>query len=243
MEKEMDDRSSTLIIGARGENGVVMIADKRTMRGLEYKEERKIFTFYGVVTGFAGLTGLKDKFLETVEGVLQKTRAMNLHEAIYGIEDTLESICNRYSNRLRGELHIEALSAGLENLTSGKAKLHHIFGNGYAEKVDFLCIGHGAPYATPLGEYLFKPNLPLEDLIRIGVFLVKWVSNIDTSVGGIPDVVIVKDDEQIKDMDKDEVRAIYKNSEEIAKELPKLLFESLKDPKLLGKVSKKEKGK
>ena len=72
------------------------------MRGTEYKEEKKICDFYDVIIAFAGLTGLKDKFLETVEKVLRSTRAVNLSEAITGVEDTMEIISQRYENRLEG---------------------------------------------------------------------------------------------------------------------------------------------
>jgi hypothetical protein len=108
-------KSFTLIVSGRCKNGVVMVADRRSMRGTEYKEEKKIHEFYGVVTAFAGLVGLKDKFLEMVEQVLQATRVLDLSEAIIGVEDTMALISERYENRLRGEARIVALLAGLEN--------------------------------------------------------------------------------------------------------------------------------
>jgi len=42
-------------------------------------------------------------------------------------------ISERYQDRLRGEARIQALLAGLEHLSSGKAKLYNVFGNGYEE--------------------------------------------------------------------------------------------------------------
>ncbi len=227
------NKSSTLIVAAKCRDGVVMIADKRAMRGTEYKEEKKIYEFYKVVIAFAGLTGLKDKFLEMVEGVLRSARALNLGEAIIGVEDTMALLSNRYRERLRGEAHIVALLAGLEHLTSGKAKLYHVFGNGYAEEVDFLCIGHGAPYATSLAQGLYQSNISMEEMAEIGIFLSSWVENVDSSVGGVPDVVFVENDKGGKDMERTKVEQIYKNAKEIAKKLPELLPKAIQDPKVL----------
>jgi len=89
----------TLITAAKCKDGVVIVADRRTMRGTEYREEKKIYEFYKVIIAFAGLTGLKDKFLEMVEGVLRSTRAMNLSEAIVGVEDTMALISERYEKK------------------------------------------------------------------------------------------------------------------------------------------------
>jgi len=224
---------STLIIGARCENGVVMVADRRTMRGTEYREEKKIQEFYKVIIAFAGLTGLKDKFLEMVEGVLRSTRAVNLSEAIIGVEDTMEAISDRYKERLEEEAQIVALLAGLEHLTSGKARLYHVFGNGYAEEVDFLCIGHGQPYATSLAQGLYRPNLTMERMAEIGIFLTTWVEQVDSSVGGVPDVVFVENDKGIKNMERKKVEEIYNNALEITKKLPELLLKAIQDPKIL----------
>jgi 20S proteasome alpha/beta subunit len=232
-------KSSTLIVAAKCKNGVVMVADRRTMRGTEYKEEKKIYEFYKVIIAFAGLTGLKDKFLEIVEGVLSATRVVNLGEAIVGVEDTMALISDRYEKRLGGEARIVALLAGLEHLTSGEAKLYHVFGNGYAEEVDFLCIGHGAPYATSLAQGLYRSDLSMERMAEIGIFLSCWVEKVDSSVGGIPDVVFVENNKGIKDMEEVKVKQIYENAEEVAKILHELLPKAIQDPKIL--LPKKEK--
>lgn len=227
------DKSSTLIVAGKCKNGVVMIADRRTMRGTEYREEKKICEFYKVITAFAGLTGLKDKFLEMVEGVLRSTRAVNLSEAIVGVEDTMALISDRYKERLKGEARIVALLAGLEYLSSGKAKLYHVFGDGYAEEINFLCIGHGAPYATCLAQGLYKEDLSIEKMAEIGIFLVSWVENVDSSVGGIPDVVFVENDKGIGHMERTKVKQIYENTKRVVKMWTELLPKAIEHPKIL----------
>lgn len=245
----MGENLSTLIIAAKCKGGVVMAADKRSMRGMEYREETKIHNYYKVVTAFAGLTGLKDKFLEIAEEHLRNARAVNLMEAIAGVEDTMELISNRYKNRLEGAHHIEALLAGLKDLNSGEAKLYHVVGEGYSEEIDFLCIGHGSPYATCLSKNLYKTDLPIENMAEICIFLISWVEGVDGSVGGVPDVVFVKDNEGIGKMNKSEIKQIYERSKEVGEKWGKILPKAIKDPKILDipptvkKEEKKEKGK
>lgn len=234
-----EKKASTLIVAGKCKKGVVMVSDKRTMRGTEYREEKKIYEFFNVITAFAGLTGLKDKFLEMVKGVIASTRAMNLSEAIIGVEDTMSLISKRYKDRLKGEARITALLAGLEHLSSGKAKLYHVIGQGYAEEVDFLCIGHGSPYATCLSKGLYKKNLSMERMAEIGIFLVSWVENVDSSVGGIPDVFFVKDEEGITEMEVEKIKEVYDKAKKISNIWQDLLPKAIKDPEILETVKKK----
>lgn len=228
-----DCEMSTLIVGAKCKNGVVIAADRRVMRGTEYSEEKKIYKFGKVVISFSGLTGLKDKFLGTVEQVLRSARALNLSEAIIGVEDTMAALSERYEKRLGEGVRTTALLAGLENLYSGEAKLYHVLGNGYAEEIRFLCIGHGQNYATSIAQGLYQPNLSLEKMAEVAIFLIGWVENVDSSVGGIPDVVLVEKDKEIKEMEKEKIKKIYDNTKQIAKELPKTLFKAIQDPRIL----------
>lgn len=234
------DGTGTLIVAAKCKDGVVMVADRRTMRGMEYREEKKIYEFYDVTIAFAGLTGLKDKFLEMVEGVLRSTRAVNLSEAIVGVEDTMSLISTRYESRLGGETRIEALLAGLEHLSRGPAKLYHVFANGYAEQVDFLCLGHGAPYATCLAQGLYQPDLSMERLAEIGIFLTTWVENVDTAVGGIPDVLLVENDKKIRSMEQAKVKKVYDNAKKIAEMWSGLLEKAIANPDILAAKNNKD---
>jgi len=234
--------SSTLVIAAKCKDGVVMIADRRMIRGTEHSHEKKINAFYKVSVAFAGLTGLRDKFLETVEGVLRAARAVNLSEAIIGVEDTMALISDRYKTRLGRDAQIVALLAGLEHLSSGEAKLYHILGNGYAEKIDFLCIGHGAPYATSIAQDLYHTSLTMEAMAEIAIFIINWVEKIDSSVGGIPDVVFVKNEKGINDMDKAKVEEIYKKASEVTKKLPKFLPQAIQNSNIF-EVQKSSDGK
>ena len=229
-------QSATLIVAAKCTDGVMMAADRRMMRGMESSEEKKIYEFCKVAIAFAGLTGLKDKFLETVESVLYSTRAANLTEAIVGIEDTIAAISARYHPRFQiagPGAEIEALAAGLQFLSRGEARLYHVFGNGYAEEVSFLCIGHGATYATSIAQGLYQKTLDMKAMAEIAVFLIGWVSNVDTAVGGIPDVVFVENEKGCSEMNKPEIHKIHEDTQTIAKLLPDLLKRAIKDPLLL----------
>ena len=63
--------------------------------------------------------------------------------------------------------------------------------------------------------------------------MISWVENVDSSVGGIPDVVIVDNDKEIREMEKSKIKTIYDNGKKIAKAWPELLIKAIKDPDIL----------
>ena len=90
--------------------------------------------------------------------------------------------------------------SGRERLVSGRAMLYYIHGVGYGEVVEFLCTGHGGPYATSLAKFLLKKDLNVDENAKRIAFIISWVAeDVDVTVGGDPDVVIIRDSDVLTD--------------------------------------------
>jgi 20S proteasome alpha/beta subunit len=212
----------TLIIGARCKDGVVVGADRRGMRGAEPSDEEKLYDMDGILVGIAGLTGIKDDFLLLVRRREVGTRLRDLYEVKLEVEDLVRRFSDRYGPRFPGgggEEQIQALLVGLTNLRTGKATLYHVLGMGFAEEVRFLCIGHGSPYATSLGKFMYDPDLSVNEMAEVVCFLISWVKeDLDALVGGTPDVMLLKDNTHgFTKLDKAKIQAIEKHVKSIKK--------------------------
>ena len=99
----------------------------------------------------------------------------------------------------------------------------------YGEHVDFVCTGHGGPYALSLAKFLLDNNVDIEENAKHIAYTILWVAEeVDTTVGGLPDVLIIKDrKEPVKDirevvekLDEDSIRKIMKKIKEDKRRLP-----------------------
>ena len=215
----------TLIIGAECKDGIVLGADRKIRRGEEVDYEDKIFEMGNSIIGCVGLTGIRDDFLLIMNSEIARIRPRSLYELKLIVEDVVNDLSDRYRGRLGpGEEQIEAILGGLENLNSGNAKLYHVIG-GYAESIRFLCIGHGSPYATSISKFLYKREASVEEMAKIIAFTIAWVAeDIDASVGGKPQVLMVKNENPNVEPLKDN---IIEEMEKKAKETKRKLKEIL----------------
>jgi hypothetical protein len=111
--------------------------------------------------------------------------------------DIVATLVERYGDRIQEKSPIGILMAGKEKLIYGNATLYYIHGTGYSESVDFICTGHGGPYAMTLAKFLFHRGLCRKEAARRIAFVTSWVAeDVDVTVGGEPDVVIVYDGER-----------------------------------------------
>jgi len=79
----------------------------------------------------------------------------------------------------------------------------------------------------------------MESMAKIGIFLVSWVENVDSSIGGVPDVFFVKDDKGIGSMGEAKAKKAYDNAKEIAYKWSGLLSKIVEEPDLHGSKRKK----
>jgi len=215
----------TLLIGVRAKDGVVIAADSKVMRGGEAHYADKIHVLGDVAFATEGLTGVADDFLLLLNDRFGRNRGFNsLYEAKVLAEDLVAELQERYGNRV-GENTIGALVAGLENITSGNAKLYYLHSHGYAEAVTYRSTGSGGPYATAFVKFLQDPTLDVEENARRVAFVIHWVAEaVDTNVGGKPTIGIIRDGQkQIIWMADEELDQARRQVELVRKDLWKRL--------------------
>jgi 20S proteasome alpha/beta subunit len=191
----------TLIIGARCVDGIVIGSDRKIQRGGETSYENKIFEFdVGGKILFAaeGLTGIRDDFFYLLESAITSRRVIDtLYEVKLLVEDIIANLSERYGERVRDPSPVGVLMGGLEQLKGGSAIVYYIHGVGYGEQVSFRCSGHGGQYAYSIAKFLCGPNicenLDTNEVARRIAYIISWVSeDVDSTVGGLPSIAIMK---------------------------------------------------
>ena len=216
----------TLIIGHRCVNGLVLAADRKVLRGEEADYADKIFELGGVVLAFEGLTGIRDDFLLLLRSEMDRIRGFtSLYEVKLLVEDIVASLSQRYADRLGEDALLGALLGGLSDISNGPAELYYVHPEGYGELVQYRCSGHGADYAHSLAKYVLEPSLCIDESGFRAAFLISWVSeDIDTTVGGIPQVALIEDGRAgIRYLADEPVQAAMRRAKAVKQRLPRAL--------------------
>lgn len=213
----------TLIIGARCKDGVVLAGDRRVLRGTEYSEEKKIIeAFKNFVVGASGISGLMDKFLYEMRLYLNSNTEKQLtwRDISYFLEDLANQLFQRYSSRLEqlqeaemGAFSFDALYGFKEYIDH--ASLYHMYGNGFSVEVKrFDVIGHGQPHALPFLKTLYYPEITMEEMIKVSIFILKLIDEekIDLSVGGKPQIYKIPDNDDAIELSDNEIDSLLKQS-------------------------------
>lgn len=199
---------STLIIGVRGKDGIVLGADTKTVRGQETDYEEKVKSIITIhkapiVFAGAGAVGVIEDFIE----IFEKTLRTNLREGKIASLLTIKVIAEnlvakaeeRYGPKL-GQPPLHFIFGGLSELNTGEARLYEIGSPGYGEKIKYCSlVGHGSPYARTIAKYLFprsKGVVPLscKEIVPRIATCIYWIrEEIDDSVGGEPQIVYISD--------------------------------------------------
>lgn len=216
---------STLIIGVRGKDGIVLGSDKKIIRGGEIDSENKVKALMieekiPIIFAAAGVLGVRDDFLEVFEKTLTESVRKGEVDSLLSIkmiaEDLIEKFVERYGPRLE-EYPLQFILGGLAQLEKGEARLYEIGPLGFGAKIEYYSlIGHGSPYARTIGKYLFYRNNKTEkipfrcnEIIPRIATCIYWIGGeIDDYVGGDPQIVYILDGQSgIKEgkYDKDEV--------------------------------------
>lgn len=181
----------TFILGARSDNGVVLIGDTKVTidDGADYTYSKKIFNpFTTVVMGSAGISGLYKSFqsriVTTVRAYEEEGNAIN----------TLEKFSMLTENVIRGMHDTYGEDRGiLRNLSvlmavrmGEKAEIMNFTHIGFPEPINsYKVIGHGEPYGAIFLKKMWKPHLNMEKTALLACFIIKVIqeSEIDNSVG------------------------------------------------------------
>lgn len=202
---------STLIIGVRGKDGIVLGSDRKIVRGGESEFTEKIRRVEikeksPLIFASAGFVGVIEDFLEVFENTLLSKSKEGKIDSLIGVkwlaEDLVENFEKRYLPKL-GEYPIEFIFGGLAKLKEGEARLYRIGSRGFGERIkSYHIIGHGSPYAQSIAKYLFpvqedgKILLTCDEIIPRITTCIFWVAEeIDYLVGGKPQIVYILDNE------------------------------------------------
>lgn len=191
----------TLIIGARCLDGVVLAADRRRMARYEKgPDTNKLFKLdCGVLLAGAGDDAVLSEarvFIERrVEEIHSQTPQLKLFDVVEITMNVVNELVNCYRDKV--EESFGYVLAGLENMSSGIARVYTIFGAGLSD-VPWACLGSGSSYARPFVELLLaQGNLLTEEAAKTMPILFSLVSTVQTTVGGGVDIGIIKDEQGI----------------------------------------------
>lgn len=223
---------STLIIGAKGKNGIVLGGDRKVMRGGETDFEDKVRILKvkaaPIIFAAAGLLGVIEDFLEIFEKTLianiKEGKIISLLSVKIMAEDLVETIERRYGPKFGMTSIFKFILGGLSELTKGEARLYEIGSPGYGEKIKYYSlIGHGRDYSRTIGKYLFpipssceNSSLSCSEIIPRISACINWISgDIDDYVGGDPQILYILDN-------KPEVKEGKYNKAKISKKVEQL---------------------
>jgi len=220
----------TLIVGVRCSDGVVLGSDRKVLRGAEVEYSNKVFTINNIAYAVEGLTGVADDFLYLFDLELKRRKGVDsLYEAKILAEDIVAELTERYRDRVQ-QSPVGILMAGLDNLSYGKAQLYYIHGEGYGERIDFVCSGHGGPYATSLAKFLLDKKLTVDENAKRTAFIISYVAeDVDVSVGGSPVIAMIKDSEKqpvqeaVRFLEDNIVEKMVTKAKESKEKLPEFL--------------------
>ena len=237
----------TLIIGARCKDGVVLVADKKVTEGNTSIAQDKITILpFGVAVSGAGHTDFFDKFsIKLKNYLIQRSAEIEQLKAkkeipkdspLYSYIDEFITDCETLIVKLREDyrevepqLHL-LMSLRNEN----NSELHFIAMDSGVDSIrkTFKTIGSGSPYADFFLRELWNPNLTMEEMAKIGTFIIDYVSDkkLDEAVGygvqivKIPDLIPnMKDGEgEIKEFEITDKTKIQSGVEEFYKKVKDL---------------------
>lgn len=97
-------------------------------------------------------------------------RIANYRELKESVEDAVRKVCERYKERLGEEAEIHALTAFLENLTSGAAKLYQLYPPGYVSEVKtYSSLGSSTPLTLPFLKVIYHRKMNVENAAKLAL--------------------------------------------------------------------------
>ena len=190
----------TLIISTRCQDGVIVAADRRRLARYEKGPETlKLFKLAcGVVLAGAGDDAVLNEARIFIERRIEEFRSQSPNMKLFDIVEITCSVVNELVGYYRDKVEepFGYVLAGLENISSGSARLYTIFGAGFSD-VPWACLGSGSSYARPLVELLLADgSLYADEAVKTMAPLFTLVSSVQTTVGGGVDICTIKDEQE-----------------------------------------------
>ncbi len=245
----------TCIIAGYYDSGVAIIADRRALLGFRISEEEKIIPTHNgrLLLSFAGSDGLIDDYVSRLEECQEFQQATSLRGAINHMKIQMAKMRSYYfDNRIAEDdeewedMNLSTLVIGLENITSGKARIFHLEPNGYAEPIlrssseQYTVMGDGGEFADSLMKlFLTRKDVSQERLAEIMMYVMIRTVEAKASVGmgeGFPDVFIIEDDQPPTKIPVDAVKQMRQKVDEINHASIDLFWKFLENPALKSQV-------
>jgi len=153
----------------------------------------------GVFLAGAGDDAVLNEARVFIERRIEEMQSQAPQLKLFDVVEVTMSVVNELVNCYRDKVEepFGYVLAGLENVSSGRARIYTIFGAGFSD-VPWACIGSGSSYARPLMELLLADGgLYVDEAAKAMATLFTLVSNVQTTVGGGVDVCIIKDNQAI----------------------------------------------
>ncbi|TWJ06395.1 proteasome beta subunit [Stackebrandtia albiflava] len=185
----------TTIVAIRCEGGVVMAGDRRATQGnmISSRDIRKVHAAdpYSLI-GIAGTAGIGLELIRLYQVELEH------HEKLDGEPLSLHGKANKLANMIRGNLGIAMqglavvpLFAGFDLDSDEPAEAGRIFSFDVAgsmnEEREYDAIGSGSIFAKAALKKRLRPNLSIDETIRLAVEALYDAADDDTATGG-PDL-------------------------------------------------------
>ena len=216
----------SFIFGGRCADGAVVAADRRVLRGLELGEDSdKVYLLgpQGTPTMVVSFAGVRDFGLRLVD-VLRENREQPLAELVRLAKTTLREIWDANKDALRDDARVDALLAGYDE---GGWRLFLVSCEGWAEESPLECLGDGGGYARSLARALWDHALPGEELWQVAVFVIGYTGQHHVSVGGTPDVFLLRDGGGVERVEEERVLTALGQVDMVAAGLRRTLLEGL----------------
>ncbi len=205
----------TLVIGIKCVDSVILAGDRKVMRETECLEEKKIVSpFENFVLGYSGHTVYMDYLISRISDYSNIPNEKKAWKDFCNfLEDSTYELNKKYESRMNN-LSFDTLFS--VKLRTNSAYLFHLHIGGYRQKVkNFDIIGHGAPYALPFLRAVYSPEITMDQVIKLCIFILKLIDkcDVDTTVGGKPQIYQIPDNGDIKEVSEEEIDVLLKRTQ------------------------------
>ncbi len=230
----------TFVLAARCRDGIVVAGDTRVIEERDMTTEAVQNKVVAInehsVVGFAGNRYLGQRFIERMKEAAEGEN-QTLPALVGKAEDVLHELWKKYA-KARGEngsdgesqeeSGLETIVVGLDASQGNKAQIYFVETNLMPDQVDRAqFLGGAGRTGEGALAVLWDENLTVEESWPLAVVTMKLVGSRHYSVGGIPDIYLLRDGSGHSKVSSDKVEHICKKAEEVLKGIPKYVCSQL----------------
>ena len=223
----------TFVLTGKSADGAVLIADRRVID--QHRVERvtdehikSVVVGDRYVLSFDGINSLWEGIPQHVKDSLAEMASSTFIDCLQAVSEGVRGVWKSYQSAIPDDLQFNVFVGGLREGSSGPTRLYTVGQMGLTEEItDFQCGGFAGLKSQNLVRLLWDSSMTVDQLWRIGVFCCAQLSQYDLTVGGVPTVHLVRDDEGVEELTPSQIGAVYERSFEATDRLRTLLVELL----------------